>query len=169
VLGLPVTQIFGKLFPQLDKKEALQLNDYCTRSLVYQIRLGGGYLFDGVKAVLNDLNKSGYKMLVASNGRQEYVEAILETYDIIKYFMKKQAYLNDEFKDKTDIVRYYIDNIVKEDIIIMIGDRFTDREAAEKNDIPFSGCTFGHSEDKELQGVKYLADSFKDIPGIIKN
>ncbi|MFC1670107.1 HAD family hydrolase [Spirochaetota bacterium] len=167
VLGMPVEEIFTRLFPNLNQSEKLELSEYCTKSEVEIIRKGGGRLFDGVAPVIESLHKGGYKILVASNGDEDYVSAILETFKLISYFSRPLLYVNHEFPDKSDIIRYYKQNVSKENLLIMIGDRDSDLRAAEVNDIPFIGCSFGHAGNEEIGRTKWIAKNFEEIPEIL--
>ena len=140
----------------------------CTRSFVKIIKNGGGRLFHGVYDTIKNLYTSGYKIFVASNGRREYIEAILETAGIINFFSEPFIYLNKNITDKTAIISYYLKNIPKKTRLIMIGDRYTDRIAASDNAIPFIGCSFGHAGVKEISGSKWIAEKFTDIPALIR-
>jgi len=166
VVGIPIGEIFTILFPSLTTEEKLQLNNLCTDYLVEAIEAKEGIIFSDVAEILKQLYEGGHKIHVASNGRKEYIEAILQTYDLMKYFSSPFVYLNDQIDDKTAIVSTYIDTF-GDDIVIMVGDRFTDREAAEKNNIPFIACEFGHGAD-ELEGCRYIVKSFSEIPEMIK-
>jgi phosphoglycolate phosphatase len=168
VLGIPVDEIFRTLFPMLSSDEADMLNDRCTASLVSMIRDGGGRIFEDVCSTIEDLYNDGYVILAASNGRREYIEAILETHGIMKFFSGPMVFINGKIKDKSGIVRHYRDWVSGENLIIMIGDRFTDRKAASDNNIPFIGCAFGHAGDEEISGSRWIVREFNMIPSAVK-
>ena len=168
VLGQPVDIIFKTLFPGLNGQELLRINDFCTESLIGRIKAGEGFLIDGVYDNLETLFKEGYGMLVASNGRLEYLEAILNSTGIFRFFLKPVVTIEGKIKTKGDIVRYYKEDKVKNNLFIMIGDRTSDRTAAAENDIPFIGCNFGHGGGNELDGSKWLAADFDEVYDIIK-
>ena len=169
VVGIPVDEIFRILFPGLNRRELIDINNECTRCFETIIRDGGGKIFDNVFETIEKLYNSGYIMLAASNGRLEYVKSILETFDLIKFFQKPIMCPGGNIIDKTDLVRYYVKNVTKGNLIVMVGDRFTDREAAEMNKIPFVGCAFGHAGLDEISGSRWIVNKFEDIPGIILN
>ncbi len=167
-LGLPLEEIFLLLFSELDEAARSELAFICTENLVRMIREKKGTLLDGVFETIAELNRKNYKMLVASNGVRAYVEAILETYDLKKFFSKPFVYPEGSIVNKTGVVEHYI--LVLDDLeqIIMIGDRYTDLEAAVKNSIPFIGCAFGHAGADEIIEEKYIVNSFREIPDIIR-
>ncbi len=167
VVGIPVEDIFSTLFGSLNRKERLELNNDCNDSFVSIIEKKGGRLIEGVGATLESLHHAGYIMLTASNGRKEYVEAILKSFDLMKYFSPPFLYPGPEYPDKTSIVAYYKNSVSMNNRLVMIGDRFTDRDAASENGIPFIGCAFGHAGEDEVAGSRWVVRSFKKIPEVL--
>ena len=80
LVGIPTAIIFQELFPQLSSTEHRILNDRCTAALSRMVRSGGGTLIEGVSQTLEGLHREQHRLLIASNGRREYIESILETY-----------------------------------------------------------------------------------------
>ncbi len=167
LVGLPTHEIFIRLFPELSADELLELNDECSRSFVSIIRAGGGRLFPGVADSLVELHKAGYQFLTASNGREDYIKAILETHGLIGMFSEGMLFVSGEYPDKKDIVAEYMRGPVSGKKLIMVGDRASDRNAASANGVPFIGCSFGHAGVIEIQGEPYIADTFSDVPKLI--
>jgi adenosylhomocysteine nucleosidase len=155
------------LFPALDISKRNELALLCTVNLVEMIREKKGSLISGVEETIKELNKMNYRMLVASNGARAYVEAILETYDLKRYFSQPFLYPEGPIKNKTDIIGTYI-KLNSDRKLVMIGDRYTDLAAAKENGIPFIGCAFGHAGLDEIEGEKYIVYNFRDIPEMIK-
>lgn len=125
-LGYPLGEIFMILFPALEFHKRNELAVLCTVNLVGLIKEKKGNLIDGVAETIKALDSMKYNMLVASNGARAYVEAILETYGLKRYFSEPFIYPEGNIKNKTDIIGRYIElNPGKE--LIMIGDRYTDR------------------------------------------
>jgi len=167
-LGLPLEEIFRILFPELDQKGRERLSEICTAELVASIRAREGELIEGADTVIPKLHREGYRMVVASNGVKEYCEAILETYGLIQYFSGPFVYPGDEHLNKTEVVRHYLDELCDVKNMIMIGDRYTDLEAARDNNIPFIGCAFGHAGIEEIKDEKYLVHSFGEIVPVLE-
>ncbi len=168
VLGQPTDSIFQELFPGLTELETQRINDLCTISLTEMINNGGGSLFDDVYSMLEKFHREEYVLLIASNGRIEYIEAILKSNDLMKFFPEPIIAINGKVENKTDIVKYYRENVSKNNLIIMIGDRDSDRLAAGNNNIQFIGCVFGHADKTELEGAKWIAHEFGSIYKIVK-
>ncbi len=166
-LGYPLNEISMLLFPALEDHKRGELSLIWTVNLVEMIRAKKGSLIDGVEETIKTLNSMKYKMLVASNGARAYVEAILETYNLKRFFSEPFLYAEDSIKNKTDIIGMY-HKLNPERELIMVGDRYTDLAAAKENGIPFIGCAFGHTGADEIEGEKYIVENFREIPEMLK-
>ena len=168
LVGMPTDLIFKRLFPDLKNSDYGLIEDHCTVSEIRLVRRGGGRIFEGAYETLEKLYDDKYKLLVASNGRRAYIEAILSTYRLTGFFKEPLIVVNEKnIKNKTDIIKYYNDNISRGEALIMIGDRGSDRIAAVENSIPFIGCSFGHAGGEEIDSP-WIAESFSDIPDLVK-
>jgi phosphoglycolate phosphatase len=167
LLGTPINEIFSTLFPGLSSRDQALLNDHCTDAFVHLIDRGGGRLLDGVDSTLALLGSRGHTMVIASNGRAEYVDAVLRRHDIGDHFRRPFVFLGETVADKAAIVGAYRASMAESGVLIMIGDRRSDREAAEKNGVPFIGCAFGHGNREEIQGTRWVATAFNELPEII--
>ncbi len=168
LVGMPTDLIFKRLFPGLEDSVYGLIDKHCTASESRLVKKGGGRIFEGVYETLNKLYRENYKLLVASNGRREYIEAILNTHKLIEFIRGPLIVINEKnIKNKTDIVKYYRDTISSGETLIMIGDRSSDRIAADENSIPFIWCSFGHAGGEEID-TPWIAESFSDIPDLVK-
>jgi len=168
LLGLPVKEIFKKLFPTLNRKDQSLLAESCNNSLADQIYQKKGQLIDDVPNTLELLYKKNYTLLAASNGKPQYILSILKSFDLIQYFSEPILFLNEKIKDKNELIKTYKNELTANNLLIMIGDRFTDKEAALNNKIPFIGCNFGYDQNNEIAGSKWIVNRFKEIPNAIK-
>ena len=168
VLGIPTDTIFQNLFPELGEHEQLRLNELCVNVLADMISRGEGSLYDHVHSTLEKFHNEGYKIFAASNGKLNYIEAILKSKVLSGFFTYPVITLNSDLKSKSGIVKYYMTNMCPDELLIMIGDRASDRTAAEENNIPFIGCAFGHAGLSELEGVKWTTTDFAVIYDIVK-
>ena len=168
VIGIPTDLIFRTLFPSLDRAGQDRINALCTETLSEMVRDGGGRIFDGVHSAISDLHARGCRLYVASNGKRPYIDAILSTHGLRNFFSDPFLLIDNEtMHNKTDIVRRYITLIGPGELIIMVGDRSSDRNAAGENGIPFIACLFGHGAGSEIGGTPWRAERFGDIPGLI--
>jgi len=169
LLGKPFTEIFKKFFPQLDKKPAQELISLCTQRLIKKVNQKKGSLYQKAKVTLETLQQNNYSLFMASNGKIEYTMAILKTFGLIKFFSPPfLAIDNKNIKNKTDIIRSYKKIISPSDLLIMIGDRSTDKIAAQDNNLPFLACSFGYGSPAEIGDSQWTATKFSEIPEIIQ-
>jgi len=166
-LGFPLEEIFMMLFPSFDEEKRNILSDLWTENLVKMISGEKGRLIDGADETIRKLYSENYKMLVASNGARDYVEAILKTYNLRELFSSPFLYAEEDLRNKTDIIARYL-SLNPERKLVMIGDRSTDLDAARDNGIPFIGCAFGHAGIDEIMDAEYIVHNFREIPGVLE-
>ncbi len=166
LVGIPVDEIFTSLFPTLPQELSQTLNDYCTAKLAELVFQQKGTILPGVVEIVKMLYNRGYGLVTASNGRKEYVEAVLDAYKLRPYFLTITALEDKNLQDKTQLLAYYKKYLPNRDILIMVGDRTNDMVAAHKNNVPFIACAFGHN-DEEIAHCRWIAHSFYEIPDIV--
>jgi phosphoglycolate phosphatase len=167
-VGIPTHLIFKQLFPELVKEEYDRVNDLCSLRLAEDVRSGGGYVYEGVPEIMRVLAEHNYQMVIASNGRKSYVQAILETHSLMPYFPHELVVINnDTVCTKNDIVAYYKKYMARDELLIMVGDRHSDRDAARVNNVPFIGCAFGHAAEKEIAGSRWIVEHVREIPEVV--
>ena len=164
LLGLPIIQIYNKLFPNLSMEEKATIRDLISVELISSIKNKEGTLFSGVSETLGYLYKCGYKLLMASNGLKSYLETILSTYNLLELFEPIITLNNTNICDKGDILLEY-QKIHKLDAryTIMVGDRESDMEAAKKLSCKFIACNYGHGNNGEIESAKIIVHSFPEI------
>ena len=168
-VGWPVPVILQRLFPKIDS-EAVSLLYYETLPVIAEhVRRGEGVLFPGVGEILAQLHGGGYRLGVASNGRRSYVEAVLTTYDLARFFVEIEAVESGSKTTKVDLLHIYI---ARHDVdvhrMVMIGDRTSDVEAAQAIGCRFIGCDYGHGYREEIDGAGPIVSTFAQLPGAIR-
>lgn len=170
-IGNPAGAIFSALFPGLDPESRSLMERLCTERLSAMVRSGGGRLVDGAAETLAALARDGHRLLVASNGRIEYLRSILETHGLWRLFERPVLCIDRASgrRDKTDIVREYVRlHSSGNGAFVMIGDRGSDMAAARGNGVAFIGCAFGHAGDAEISCARHIARRFGEIPAMVK-
>ena len=168
LVGQTYKVIISNLFPKLEEKEKLILREYILKALIHLIEEKKGILLEGVYEFLNYFKNNKILIGTASNGSESYCEAVLKTYDLVKYFDERKYVDFFNFNDKSDILNHYKKKYnLKKDEILFIGDRFTDVEAAIKSQTLFIGIS-GHGNINELKNVKIIVNNLREsIPFII--
>lgn len=163
LLGVPTEEIFKSLFPGLAADEYALVNSLCEQELCADVRAKKGILYDAVPACVEYFSSQGYMQVIASNGQLPYIQAVLETYALTAYFKPVVCIDKKRITSKDAIVAYYKELYGAR--MIMIGDRYTDRDAARSNSIPFVGCAFGHTGESEILGADLIIGSIDDLVG----
>jgi phosphoglycolate phosphatase len=163
-IGKPVKTIFLNLVPELEEKDRDLISDDVLRILCEKVRNKEGHIYDGVRDTLEKLQQKSYILLTASNGRTPYIDSILDVAGVNTLFTDKVTLDYNKLKVKGDILLHYIEKYnIKPDQILMIGDRFSDFEAAEIAKTPFLFCEYGHATLDEIPHFTVKASKVSDL------
>lgn len=167
-IGKPVPVIFQNLLPMMPEKEREKISDHVLSLLVEKIQKGKGHYYSGIENVIRDLHSKGFKLVVCSNGRSAYIEAILKQLNILSLFLPILVLDGKDRKEKGDILLGYIKTTgIPPESILMIGDRFSDWEASQKAETLFAFCHYGHAASDEIPGFDYLLENPSDLQKIL--
>lgn len=117
--------------------------------------------YPGIVNLLTALRKMGYRLYVATSKPEGMATAILEKFDLAKYFDLICGASLDDTRDSKDKVIAYLVNKAGDDEYIMVGDTAYDVEGAAVNGIPTIGVAWGYGkvEDMVKAGAKDIAHS----------
>jgi len=122
-------------------------------------------VYDGVRIVLDDLQKAGIKMGVCSNKAFEMVTLILESFDLAKYFCGVTGGDNTKF-NKPD-GRHILETLELMNVcstnVLMVGDTVNDVEAAYDVGLSVVAVDFGYSSSDELIAATMVVDEFRKL------
>ncbi|MFW5945995.1 MAG: HAD family hydrolase [Candidatus Natronoplasma sp.] len=160
--GEPTDQIIENLVP----KEKIDLKDQIKKAIVEKesefIPIEAT-LYDGVKNLLRTLTERGHKLAICSNGRYDYIEKVLETTSIMKYFSSIKAYTED--KSKAERIEELLSEFsVRE--ALMVGDRYHDIEAAKSAGVKSIGALYGYGGE-EAKKADFVIEEPEDIVSIV--
>jgi len=166
-IGQPVRDIYLGLFPGITEELMFHLGAIIGREFKTAIAQKGGLLFDGVQEVFSGLVQKGMLILLASNGKREYLQAIINKFNLnIEPFV---CVGESGIVNKGQILKYYLDFYEMQPTdLIMVGDRESDFKAARDAGCYFIGCNFGHGEAHEIQGADSLISNLTEITGVIE-
>lgn len=145
-------------FPVEKRKEISQIYDI----EIVKVLKKSDVLLPHVKSILAALKEAGYILTTASNCGIPYLNAILDTQGIRKYFDDPQCLESVKGKKKADIIAYHSKKYPKEKLY-MIGDRKSDMEAAKELKIPAIGCKSRFTGDGELEGACCQVSNISEI------
>jgi len=165
-VGWPVPVILGRLFPRVDDVAAGLLLDETLDVICSRVSRREGRLYAGVPETLRSLAAAGHLLAVASNGRRRYIESVLVTYGLERFFLPLLS--TDELGGKTAVLRGYLERAATApSTTVMIGDRSSDVEASRAVRCRFVGCDYGHGYRGEIEGAGPIASRFTDLVEIV--
>ena len=132
------------------------------------IQADKGIIYESVKETIIKVKENGYTLLLTSNGRFAYIDAVLKQYKLIEYFENIVAIDDVNYLQKSDILNEYINKYsIDSKNLVMIGDRYNDEEAAKKVNCDFIWCKYGHGSDNDIKNPKYIIDKMNELLNII--
>lgn len=166
-MGVPLPVFWETLCPEHSPQIREQSNQLFQLALIEQIKMGNGALYEGVKSTSTKLAQT-QPLFIASNGQNDYLQAIAETYNLTKWI--KGIYSIDLITsgNKSELVA----TVLKENDILngfVVGDRSSDIQAALDNDLLSIGVRFDFAQEKELEKAEYVVNQFADILAIIES
>ncbi len=166
VMGMTMTDIADKLFPDLSPTRRAELMDRCSQDENNFIAVNGGILYENEEEVLSELSHDK-RLFIVSNCQCGYIEAYLEYTGFEKYFSDYLCW-GDTGKGKAENIRLLIE---KNKCInsVYVGDTRGDYASAEQAGTPFIHAAYGfgtlRASDKPaavISGLKDLAKVLSD-------
>jgi phosphoglycolate phosphatase len=166
-IGKPIREIFSNLFSGITEEEMVHLRKYTRQFVVQMVYEKKGIVYDGIPELIKQLSTK-YTLAACSNGGGRYVEAILKTYELDKYFIPVLTLESENANHKGELLKSYISKNGNENSAwVMIGDRKPDLDAAKFNNCSFIGCSWGHVYKDELSEADFIADSPSKIISVL--
>ncbi len=150
---------FGGDIGEDAKDKASQL---ISKHMEKAISEGEARLYDGALETLRTLKARGYKLVFISNCLTYYMEAHAEQFGLEQYFDRmvcSGTYQGVE--RKADVLMK-----VREDFpgkAAMVGDRWHDMEAGEKNGLTTIGATYGFGDPDEISDADITINNITDL------
>lgn len=171
-IGPPLKEAFMEKFGLSEEKAIEMVAHYRVefpRKGIYENRV-----YDGVKAMLEELKNSGKIIALATSKPLKFAEIVLNHFGLAKYFdVVIGATFDGTLGRKADIVRVALEKCGVSHLseAVMVGDRHHDINGAVENGIDSIGVLFGYGDKQELTeaGAMYVAETPRQITEIIKN
>lgn len=169
-IGPSLLESYGKLYG-MDEKTAWKAIAY-YRERFDRIGILENSLYPGVRQMLLQLEQAGKRMLLATAKPTVQAQAILERYDLIKYFHTVMG-------SNLDGTRIRKEEVIASDLeilgfpvpegIVMVGDREHDVLGAKKHQLACIGVTYGYGTKQELlaAGADRIVDSVEDLTRVL--
>lgn len=162
-IGKPVKKIFENLFPDLEEEYRDAISDSILGLLCAKIDDGGGEYYPDILPTIERIRANGGKILVASNGRRPYIEAILGHLQVLDYVVHPTYIDGIKILSKGDILKSYVAAGIAAKSIVMVGDRLSDLEAAQAIRCDFAWCAYGHAPAGEITEYALRLEKFSDL------
>ncbi|MFN3412084.1 MAG: HAD family hydrolase [Exilispira sp.] len=167
LIGKTYKEIVSSLFPYLADNYHENFRRILLEILDKKIRNLEGTLIENSIEVIKNLYNQNYILGTASNGSAIYCNAVLQTYQIDRYFKEIQYVDFVEFISKKDILAYYLKKYsFKPSELLMVGDRLVDLQAAKANNVYFCGIV-GHGNLSEIADSDFIINSIDFLPTIL--
>ncbi|MCL6517265.1 HAD family hydrolase [Alicyclobacillus sp.] len=159
--GMPDAEIWRMLMPhasEAERKRAFSLSE----RFICEAMAHTDVLLPHAREVLEGLRAAGHTLTVASNCGQAYLDAVLTTQDIRRYFVHPLCLGGIGGRTKADILARHVARFGRE-AMWMVGDRKSDIEAAQQTGIPAIGCQFGFGDPLELRGARAVIHDLREL------
>ena len=131
--------------------------------------------YDGIEEVLDELQKAGIMLGVATSKPEDVAEKVLEYFELKKYFPVICAAPNNGLNgEKPERIRAAIEEAralgCEAKNVIMVGDTRFDVLGAHECGIPCVGVTWGFAVEGEFEacGTEYIVDTMEGLLNVLK-
>ena len=156
-MGLQISEIGKKLFPDLDEDFQMKLMKECCET--EQVYLGehGGKLYPKLEETLKRLSEK-HKLFIVSNCQNAYIQCFFKAHKLDKYFIDFECSgVTGLSKGENNKILMGRNNLKSS---IYVGDTMGDAESAKVAEIPFIYARYGFGNVEEYD---YVIDSFEEI------
>lgn len=140
-----------------------KFREYFNRRGIFENKV-----YTGVEAVLQELGRRGYRLLIATSKPETAAQRIVRHFHLDSYFaFVGGATLDDSRTRKGDVIRYVLaaNQITDVSEAMMVGDRMHDVAGAKANGLEVTGVLYGYGTSEELKqaGADHIAETAEDI------
>lgn len=104
IMGVPLPVVWETLCPNHSLEIRVKSNEIFHKKLIELIQAQKGALYAEVERTLNELCKK-YPLFIASNGQIEYLQAIVETYNLDRFIQNTYSIQLIKSGHKSDLVQ----------------------------------------------------------------
>ena len=130
-------------------------------------------VYEGIPELLCDLQKTGKTLILASSKPTEFVEIILNHFQLREYFeVVVGSELDGTRVVKADVISYALQQARVTDLsqVVMIGDREHDIIGAKQNGVTSIGVTYGYGDRAEHEscGADIIVESVSELAQLLR-
>jgi len=172
-IGPPLKNSFMEFYQMTSEEADRAIAKY--RERFSEIGLFENEVYAGIPAILEGLQDCGMVLGIASSKPTEFVERILEHFDLRKYFrVVVGSELDGTRVEKEDVMMDALRELfhykpIQYAKVYMVGDRKFDVEASKNIGVECIGVSYGYGSRDELKeaGADYIADSVEELSAIL--
>ncbi|WP_404407401.1 HAD family hydrolase [Jeotgalibacillus malaysiensis] len=164
--GLTGNAFWAKVVPDASPQEITIIRRRRSEFLDQLVK-GKDLLFPGVKETLHQLKEDGHTLSTASNCGTHYLDMVLDSQDIRQYFSEPICLGTIHGEKKGDVLAVHFEKFGKSEAAYLVGDRYSDIEAAKEHGIPVIYCTYGFGTDEEAAQADYRISSIDEVRSIV--
>ncbi|MGG0666851.1 HAD hydrolase-like protein [Viridibacillus arvi] len=165
IMGVPLPVVWETLCPQHSPEMREKNNEIFHEKTINLIKDKQGDLYPHAELVLETLSLK-YDLYVASNGQAAYLQSIVDTYELHRFFKKVYSIQTIPSGHKSDLVKkILLENKIEKGIVV--GDRLSDILAAKDNELLSIGVNFDFAQAAELGKADKVIDDLKELMTIV--
>jgi phosphoglycolate phosphatase len=166
-IGPPLRDTFVELIDEDHADDAVKK----YRERFAPVGLFENEVYPGVPETLEKLKDMGYVLCTASSKPQNFVDTILEHFDLKKYFdFIGGATMDGRISRKEDVINLVLeDTAFRAEEVLMVGDRMFDLQGAAEFGMDAVGVLYGFGSREELSEYSNIAliDNICDLIKIL--
>lgn len=111
IMGVPLPVVWETLLPNHSTEIRRIVDEIFLEKLITNINNGNGALYPHVNEIFDYLKHEGYFIFIASNGLNEYLNAIVNCYKLDKWVAETYSIQQIGTQNKDDLVGHILKNI----------------------------------------------------------
>ena len=129
-------------------------------------------LYDGIKDVLEKLQKNGVRLAVCSSKHEEIATLVVKLLGVYPYFEQVcGSTVDGSRKEKKDLIPYALQKLGADDTerVVMIGDTHFDAVGSQICGVDFIGVAYGYGtvEDMKANGAEVFAQTPSELHNLL--
>jgi phosphoglycolate phosphatase len=163
-MGADAKYFYGSMLPDQPQSVIEDFEEFC---LDYETQAVARFtdLYPGAEDLLAALATAGKTIVLISNGSPRYVDSVWAHCGYGRFMVEKYPYGPPDFSTKgerlVEAIRTWGGPA------LMVGDRESDKHAAEYAGTPFIGCAYGYGEAYELAGASAVVESIAQLRALL--
>lgn len=170
LIGPPLRIVFEEMYGLSKEQTNFAIDTY----RVYYNTLGGAYeneLYDGMLSLIQSLHQQNKTLHIATH-KGAMSKEILKHFNIYSYFNQIQHYNEEKniiTKEKMIELILEKENFNNLENVVMIGDRYSDIEAAHTIGVKSIGVTYGFGSKDEITSTKptHIAQNVAELQSLL--